>query len=107
MTTMRAQEDSGIWEELKTYGINKEKFYREKEIAAISVAASMLWLVGTTKEKKMLACLQSVLHTTIVPRTCISNYTSQHIMQDTTTSHMEGDHEGHIVYLTHQQVIEP
>jgi hypothetical protein len=42
MTTMRAQEDSGIREELKTYGINKEKFYREKEIAAISVAASML-----------------------------------------------------------------
>jgi hypothetical protein len=39
---MRAQEDSGIQEELKTYGISKEKFYREKEIAAISLAASML-----------------------------------------------------------------
>jgi hypothetical protein len=49
MTTMRAQEDSGIWEELKTSGINKEKLYMEKEVAAISVATSMLWLVGTTK----------------------------------------------------------
>jgi hypothetical protein len=53
---MRAQEDSGIREELKTSGINKEKFYREKEIVAISVAASMLWLVGTAKEKKN-ACM--------------------------------------------------
>jgi hypothetical protein len=58
---MRAQEDSGIREELKTFGINKEMFYREKEIAAISMATSMLWLVGTAKEKKMLACLQSVV----------------------------------------------
>jgi hypothetical protein len=55
MTTMREQEDSGIQEELKTYGINTENFYREKEIAAIFVAESMLWLVGTTKEKN--ACM--------------------------------------------------
>ena len=52
---MKAQEDSEIWEELKTSKINKEKFYREKEIAAISVAASMLWLVGIAKEKN--ACM--------------------------------------------------
>ena len=51
MTTMRAQEDSGIWEELKTSGINKENLYMEKEVFAISMAASMLWLVGTAKEK--------------------------------------------------------
>jgi hypothetical protein len=42
MTTMRAQEDSGIREGLKTSGINKEKFYREKEFVAISIVASML-----------------------------------------------------------------
>jgi hypothetical protein len=51
MITMRAQEDSGIQEELKTSGINKENLYMEKEVVAISVAASMLWLVGTTKGK--------------------------------------------------------
>jgi hypothetical protein len=51
---MRAQEDSGIWEELKTSGINKEKFYREKEVVAISVAASMLWLVEDNQRKECL-----------------------------------------------------
>jgi hypothetical protein len=53
---MRAQEDSGIQEELKTSGINKEMFYTEKEIAAISVAARMLWLVGTAKIKCLHVC---------------------------------------------------
>jgi hypothetical protein len=53
--TVRAQEDSGIQEELKTSGINKEKFYREKEVVAISVAASMLWLVGSARGKN--ACM--------------------------------------------------
>ena len=52
---MRAQEDSGIREELKTYGFSKEIFYREKEVATIYVAASMLWLVGLAKGKN--ACM--------------------------------------------------
>ena len=51
MITMGAQEDPGIREELQTYGINKEKFYREKEVVAISVASSMLWLVVSTRGK--------------------------------------------------------
>jgi hypothetical protein len=34
---------------LKTSGIIKEKFYREKEVATIYVETSMLWLVGTAK----------------------------------------------------------
>jgi hypothetical protein len=46
---VRPQEDLGIQEELNTSGINKKKFYREKEVAAISVAASMLWLVGSAR----------------------------------------------------------
>jgi hypothetical protein len=54
MIRVRAQEDSGIQEELKTSGINKEKCYREIEVAAISVAASMLWLVGTTIKRECL-----------------------------------------------------
>jgi hypothetical protein len=52
---MRAQEDSGIREELNTSGINKKKFYREKEVVAIYVAASMLWLVGSARGKN--ACM--------------------------------------------------
>jgi hypothetical protein len=48
---MRAQEDSGIREELNTSGINKKKFYREKEIVAISVAASMI-MVGWVSQRK-------------------------------------------------------
>ena len=51
MIIVRAQEDSGIQEELNTSGINKKKFYREKEVAATFVAASMLWLVGSAKGK--------------------------------------------------------
>jgi hypothetical protein len=38
---------------LKTFGINKEKFYREKEVATIYVVASMLWFVGTAKGKNV------------------------------------------------------
>jgi hypothetical protein len=52
---MREKEDSGIREELKTYGISKENFYREKEIAPIFLVASMLWLVGIAKVKN--ACM--------------------------------------------------
>jgi hypothetical protein len=52
---MRAQEDSRFWEELNTFGINKKKIYREKEVATIFVAASMLWLVGSTRGKN--ACM--------------------------------------------------
>jgi hypothetical protein len=36
---------------LNTSGISKKKFYREKEVAAISVAASMLCLVGSDRGK--------------------------------------------------------
>jgi hypothetical protein len=46
---MRAQNDLGIREDLNTSGIKKEKLYMEKEVAAIYVGASMLWLVGTAK----------------------------------------------------------
>ena len=53
MTRMRAQEDSRIREELKISGINKEKFYREKEVTTIYVVASMLWFVGTAKGKNV------------------------------------------------------
>jgi hypothetical protein len=42
-------------EELKTSGINKEKLHMEKEVVAISVAASMLWLVGSARGKN--ACM--------------------------------------------------
>ena len=52
---MRAQEDLGIQEELKTFVINKENFYREKEVAAISVAASLLWLIESATGKN--ACM--------------------------------------------------
>ena len=40
---------------MKTYGFSKERFYREKEVAAIFVAASMLWLVGSARGKN--ACM--------------------------------------------------
>jgi hypothetical protein len=53
MIIVGAQEDPGIREELKTSGINKEIFYRENEVAAISVAASMLWLVGSARGKNV------------------------------------------------------
>jgi hypothetical protein len=52
MITVRAQEDLGIHEELKTSGINKEKCYREIEATAISVEASMLCLDGTTIKRE-------------------------------------------------------
>jgi hypothetical protein len=52
--TVRALEDSGIWEELKTFRIKKENFYREKEVSAIFVATSMLWFVGTTIRREFL-----------------------------------------------------
>jgi hypothetical protein len=39
---VRAKEDLGILEKLKTYGINKEKCYKEVEVVAITVEASML-----------------------------------------------------------------
>jgi hypothetical protein len=40
---------------LNTSGINKKNFYREKEVAEISVATSMLWLVGLAIGKN--ACM--------------------------------------------------
>jgi len=49
MITVGSQEDLGIREELNTFGINKKIFYREKEVAAIFVVASMLWLVGLAR----------------------------------------------------------
>jgi hypothetical protein len=48
---MRAQEDSGIREELNTFGFSKKQFYREKEVVTIYVATSMLWLVGSSRGK--------------------------------------------------------
>ena len=53
MITVEAQEDSRIREELNSSGINKKKFYREKEVAAIFVAVSMLWFVGLARGKNV------------------------------------------------------
>jgi hypothetical protein len=40
---------------LNTSGINKKKFYREKEVAVIFVEASMLWLDSVSRGKN--ACM--------------------------------------------------
>jgi hypothetical protein len=44
LIAVRAQEYSGVWEELKTSGINKEKYYRKKEVAASTVVDPSLLL---------------------------------------------------------------
>jgi hypothetical protein len=54
MITVRAQEDSRIREELKTSRISKEIFSREKEVATITMATSMLWLVEDSQRKECL-----------------------------------------------------
>jgi hypothetical protein len=57
MTTMRAQEDSGIHGRIVDFdrGHQQGKFYREKEVVAIYVAASLLRLVGSARGKN--ACM--------------------------------------------------
>jgi hypothetical protein len=57
---MRAQEDSGIQEELKTSGINKEKFYRGKKLLQFLWQQVCYGLLGQPEER-MLACLQVLL----------------------------------------------
>ena len=60
MTTMRAQEDSEIWEELKTSRINKKKFHMGKKLLQF-LWQQVCYDLLSQPEERMLACLQVLL----------------------------------------------
>ena len=57
---MRAQEDSRIWEELKTFGIDKEKLHMGKKLLQF-LWKQVCYDLLSQPEERMLACLQMLL----------------------------------------------